>query len=441
MSAHDEGVHEFWKMTDAEAKSARGFYDARDSDKVLVEGELSRMLQKASDMLTYPAKHVPAEREALADALLTFAVTGMLTAAEPCPGIEVSPGVYSGCNAAETGAKDCPECGYPACVWDAVEAAAAAFPGTGVVPWSSPEEETEFKQYLADLVWERVTRVGMTEPELDATDPRDPGDRAATQQLHIAGVMWTRRPEDDSWTTDSGDVLHDIDYLVQVAKEGRQDRITRDSSNIPGGSRFDPGADQVLSRSPEVSASIEREGDLRTAIFDADRLRRDHNGIMTVSIHLGHDGDNTVLLRAYDTPDGPVVLGKGCSGASLRDAVEEAEKDWRERALRGRMDEILADAVKRFGIDPHAPEDNAPIFNTAGFEIAAFALGWGVKTAEAVELLSTHPRVVRLAGGAHWYLLPRGICRAFMSELPPDDGGFVSAGGWVTDLAEKGVMP
>lgn len=28
-----------------------------------------------------------------------------------CPGIEVAPGRWSGCNAAQTGAKDCPTCG------------------------------------------------------------------------------------------------------------------------------------------------------------------------------------------------------------------------------------------------------------------------------------------------------------------------------------------
>lgn len=32
-------------------------------------------------------------------------------AATACKGIEIEPGVYSGCNAAQTGANDCPRCG------------------------------------------------------------------------------------------------------------------------------------------------------------------------------------------------------------------------------------------------------------------------------------------------------------------------------------------
>lgn len=38
------------------------------------------------------------------DALLTYA------GVYDCPGIEIEPGVVSGCNAAQTGATDCPTC-------------------------------------------------------------------------------------------------------------------------------------------------------------------------------------------------------------------------------------------------------------------------------------------------------------------------------------------
>lgn len=68
----------------------------------------------------------------------------------------------------------------------------------------------------------------------------------------------------------------------------------------------------------------EHRDELHKAITLADAIRRDHNGIMQVEIHLGHDGDNTVRLKDYDK----TLAEHSCD--NLLRSVEEVVCKWRE---------------------------------------------------------------------------------------------------------------
>jgi hypothetical protein len=140
----------------------------------------------------------------------------------------------------------------------------------------------------------------------------------------------------------------------------------------------------------------------------AEKIRTEHNGIMGVRLFLGHDGHNVCTLEDYDCE-----VGRGESGRSLMSAIENALSNFRYRSLtsgmvcgREAVEVAIDSAIKMFG-----GGDNR-IFNTADFQVAINSTGnYRLMDTDAVELLSNHRLVVRLAGGCHWLLLPHQIYR------------------------------
>lgn len=149
----------------------------------------------------------------------------------------------------------------------------------------------------------------------------------------------------------------------------------------------------------------------------AKELSKQHNGIFTVELHLGHDGHNVCVLRNYEAE-----VGRGESGRDLMDAVEKAASNWRLRRYRG-VDvtsshpsvegDILREALEAAHSAFKGPNAEASdgIFTTVHFEVAFNAARGGAKPLplrqeDIVELLCSLPNVVRLHGGSHWMLLP-----------------------------------
>lgn len=143
----------------------------------------------------------------------------------------------------------------------------------------------------------------------------------------------------------------------------------------------------------------------------AEKIRKEHNGIMGVYLFLGHDGHNECTLRDYD-----YEVGKGESGHSLLDAIHKALSNCRLRSLTSSMvdgreatEVAIEKAIKLFG---SMGINEGRVFNTAGFQQAINSTGnYRLMDSDVIELLSSHRQVVRLAGGAHWLLLPHQTYR------------------------------
>ena len=143
--------------------------------------------------------------------------------------------------------------------------------------------------------------------------------------------------------------------------------------------------------------------ELIKAIELANNIRTAHNGVAGVYLYLGHDGDNVCDLRDSSR----AVVGTGGSGRSLLEAVERAERSRRMGQFQKRRDAvagIAALAAERFA----GNADATGLFNTAHVQ-AVIEEQYCVKVTaeEVVDLLTAEPRVVRLHGGCHWFLLPK----------------------------------
>lgn len=84
-----------------------------------------------------------------------------------CPGIEVAPGHFSGCTAAQTGAKDCPACGPR-----------LTCPGCG---------ETVLEVESSERGWRSTTACGDLEVICPECQKGDVSEREATLGLLIRG--------------------------------------------------------------------------------------------------------------------------------------------------------------------------------------------------------------------------------------------------------------
>jgi hypothetical protein len=138
----------------------------------------------------------------------------------------------------------------------------------------------------------------------------------------------------------------------------------------------------------------------------AEQVRREHNGIMSVHLFLGHDGHNVCILEDYNGE-----VGKGESGRTLSEAINKALSNFRYRELtsgvvagREAVEVAISDAIKLFG--------GGDIFNTASFQVSInSARRFRLMDADVINLLCNHRQIVRLAGGEHWLRLPHQIYR------------------------------
>lgn len=143
----------------------------------------------------------------------------------------------------------------------------------------------------------------------------------------------------------------------------------------------------------------------------AEKIRKEHNGIMGVYLFLGHDGHNECTLRDYG-----YEIGKGESGHSLLDAIHKALSNYRYRTLTSNMsfaretvEVAIEKAIESFG---SMGINSDRVFNTAGFQQAINSTGnYRLMDSDVIELLSNHKQIVRLSGGAHWLLLPHQVYR------------------------------
>jgi hypothetical protein len=153
------------------------------------------------------------------------------------------------------------------------------------------------------------------------------------------------------------------------------------------------------SASADMSPSADRQCRLVRAISIANNIREEHNGVFEVMISLGHDGNNVCVLRGYDKD-----VGRGESGTDLLDAVEKALGDWRKRKFRKEADIV---SLANEAILLRTPNIHR-VFSTADFQrVCPVPL-----TPEDVDgMLIDQARIVRLATGAYWMLLPEGYHR------------------------------
>ena len=55
-----------------------------------------------------------------------------------------------------------------------------------------------------------------------------------------------------------------------------------------------------------------------------EKVRTEHNGVMSVELFFGHDGHNVCRFKSYDG-----LLGEGESGRSMQEAVDRCYEAWR----------------------------------------------------------------------------------------------------------------
>lgn len=138
----------------------------------------------------------------------------------------------------------------------------------------------------------------------------------------------------------------------------------------------------------------------------AELIRLEHNGVFSVRLFLGHDGHNHCYLHDYD-----VCLAEGQSGQSMTEAVDRAVMALRKRRFwdaKGRNLEIAALAAQSVSDSIYA------VFSTENFQRAVIlheSGGFMLTGDEVVEILSDEPKIVRLAGGCYWLLLPNNLER------------------------------
>lgn len=75
-----------------------------------------------------------------------------------------------------------------------------------------------------------------------------------------------------------------------------------------------------------------------------EKVRTDHNGVMSVELFFGHDGHNVCRFKSYDE-----LLGEGDSGRSIQEAVERCYEDWQ-----------LESGARWFAKNPEVATGDAP---------------------------------------------------------------------------------
>lgn len=63
-----------------------------------------------------------------------------------------------------------------------------------------------------------------------------------------------------------------------------------------------------------------------------ERIRREHNGVFSVELFFGHDGNNVCSFHDYERE-----RARGESGESMQEAVDRCLRDWNERAAKSRI--------------------------------------------------------------------------------------------------------
>lgn len=145
---------------------------------------------------------------------------------------------------------------------------------------------------------------------------------------------------------------------------------------------------------------------LREAIKEADRIRREHNGVGGVYLYLGHDGDNACEFWDIDAKP----LAKASSGYSLLKAVQKCEQEWKTGKWTKNLPPLLEEACNHW--EKHQSHLQPKMFNTAGFQAAVREANNLVVTSEdVVAVLEKRADIVRLSGGCHWLVLPRGMMK------------------------------
>ena len=141
---------------------------------------------------------------------------------------------------------------------------------------------------------------------------------------------------------------------------------------------------------------------LEAAAREADRVRREHNGVGGVYLYLGHDGDNACEFRDFDGK----VLAKANSGRTRLEAVQRCEVEWRRQAWVRNLWHLMVAASRRFG------DELNRVFNTANLQSEIREAHGLLVSGEAIaEALTARRDVIRLSGGCHWMLLPKGYLR------------------------------
>lgn len=132
-----------------------------------------------------------------------------------------------------------------------------------------------------------------------------------------------------------------------------------------------------------------------------ERVRKEHNGVFSVELHFGHDGNNVCRYRNYEQ-GAKGDIAEGCSGRSMEEAIQVCHQTWLESHLD--LEQVCRTAAAAFAAATAAEHG---VFNTTSFESALPTL----LRPKARQLLINCDRVVRLAGGGHWMLIPGGARR------------------------------
>lgn len=148
--------------------------------------------------------------------------------------------------------------------------------------------------------------------------------------------------------------------------------------------------------------SVKQEIYMSKALELAEEIRKDHNGIMSVNLYMGHDGHNVCILKDYDK-----VLARGESGRCLLEAIEKAYRNWRIQGYLSfhKAENLAKKTTELFG-DPC-------IFNTSSVQaIIKEDTDYDINVdVELIPYLTNCLRIVRLEGGCHWMLLPENYKR------------------------------
>lgn len=78
-------------------------------------------------------------------------------------------------------------------------------------------------------------------------------------------------------------------------------------------------------------------------------IQREHNGVFSVELFLGHDGHHVCTFRNYNKGDAGIVA-EGESGRSIQEAVERCIADWRKPKLDPRAVEAAQISSKKIGL-------------------------------------------------------------------------------------------
>lgn len=159
------------------------------------------------------------------------------------------------------------------------------------------------------------------------------------------------------------------------------------------------------------------------AFLLADRLRRDHNGVMYVCLGFSHDGGNYCWFDA-DRYEEAVI--RGDSGASMLEAVQRCMTEWRFQKLSSGqpwanelIEENAREACRFFDESSPLSNDVPNVFTTGWFQTVMNrdqATEGRLTDTQILRLLVRHARIVQLYGGSHWLILPEGVQRHLEPE-------------------------